>query len=200
MPKIQWIGIIKNELSEYQKSAFSNNTHKMEMPASANELMLKALPFTVLPFLTIFVSMFIKTFLAGQIIIRPAFVVIGLAAGFIGLILHELLHAVCYPSDATVYVGIYLKAIAPVALTSYPLKRGRFIFMSLLPSILGIIPIAVFWFTSTETTAWNGFLFGFAVMGLISPYPDYYNIYQVLKQTPKKCRIQFYSEDTYWMD
>lgn len=97
------------------------------------------------------------------------------------------------------YIGIYPKALAAVALASYPLKRRRFIEMSLLPFLLGIAPMALFWISPAEASHWNGLWFGLAVMGLISPYTDAYNVYQVLKQTPKACRIQFWGDDTFWI-
>lgn len=30
-------------------------------------------------------------------------------------------------------------------------------------------------------------MFGFAIMGLISPYPDCFNVFEVLRQTPAGC-------------
>ena len=44
----------------------------------------------------------------------------------------------------------------------------------------------------------NGFLFGFGVMGLVSPYPDIYNVYQVLWHTPKGCQVQFWGDGLYY--
>lgn len=74
-----------------------------------------------------------------------------------------------------------------------------FVIMSLLPSLLGIIPIVFFWIMPPIYREVNGFLFGAAVLGLTSPYPDYYNVFQVLKQTPSGCQIQFYKDDTYYI-
>lgn len=200
MAHIKWIGIIKGETAEYQKGDLDSKAKKMLLPVTMKEMMIKALPFAIIPFIIIFLSMFIKTFLAGQMIIVPIFFIIGFITGAAGLIAHEWLHAVVYPADAAVYIGFYPKSFAAVALASYPLKKQRYILMSLLPLVLGIIPILIFWFSPAEWKSWNGFWFGFAIMGLISPYPDYYNVYQVLKQTPPKCCIQNYGNDTYWIE
>lgn len=199
MPNMKWIGIIDGEISEYQKGELDHKAQKMEMPATMKKMMTDALPFAVMPFILIFLSMFIKTFLAQKVIVNPLFLAIGFVLGFAGLFLHEFLHAVVYPKEATVYIGFYPKAFAAVALASYPLKRGRFILMSLLPLLLGIVSLVIFWFSPAALKAWNGFWFGFSIMGLISPYPDYYQVFQVLKQTPKGCSIQFQGDDIYWM-
>ncbi len=198
MPKIKWIGVI-DDISKYQKGSLDSNANKMKLPLTMKEMMIKALPFAIVPFLVIVLSMFVKTLLAKQVIVNPVFIVIGFCIGFMGLFLHELLHAIVYPIGATVYIGLYPKAFAAVALASYPLKRNRFILMSLLPLILGIVPIVIFWISPIETRAWNSFWFGISIMGLISPYPDYYNVYQVLKQTPKGCCIQIWGDDTFWI-
>ena len=200
MAHIKWVGIIKTEIAEYQKGHLDSKAMKMELPATMKAMMIKALPFAIVPFVTIFLSLFIKTFFAGQVIISPVFFIIGFVASFIGLIAHEWLHAVVYPKEATVYIGIYPKSFAAVALASYPLKKWRFILMSLFPLALGILPIVLFWISPIEWKAWNSLCFGFSIMGLISPYPDCYIVYQVLKQTPSRCYIQNYGDDTYWIE
>ena len=199
MPRIKWIGIIQGEIAQYQEGELSTGAKKLDMPSAINDVMLKALPFAIPPALILVLSMLIKTFLSNQVIVRREFILLGFFAGFLGLLLHELLHAMVYPKEATVYVGLYPKAFTAVALASYPMKRGRFILMSLFPLVLGVLPILVFWISPAAMKSWNSFWFGFAIMGLTSPYTDYYNVYQVLRQTPKGCYIQFYGDDMYWM-
>lgn len=198
MAHIKWIGIIKKGIADYQKGHLDRNASKMVLPVTMKEMMIKALPFAIIPFGVIFLSLFVKTFLAAKVVINPVSFFLGFILGFAGLFVHEWLHAVVYPKEATVYIGFIQNCFAAVALASFPLKRYRFILMSLLPLILGILPLVLFWFSPTEWIIWNGFLFGFSIMGLISPYPDYYIVYQVLKQTPKGCHIQNYGDDTYW--
>ncbi len=69
--------------------------------------------------------------------------------------------------------------------------------MSLMPAILGILPLALFMMTPPDALAVNGALFGMAVMGLISAYADYFNVVQVLRQTKPGERVQFFGDDTY---
>ena len=114
------------------------------MPESINETMVKALPFLIVPILVIVASMFLKTYFSREIVISFPFFILGLMVGFLFLVVHEYLHAVMYPKNAVVYIGIAPQYFAAVALSSYPLSRIRFVIMSLLPSLLGIIPIVFF--------------------------------------------------------
>ena len=44
-----------------------------------------------------------------------------------------------------------------------------------------------------------GMMLGMAFLGMASPYPDAYNVYQVIKQVPKGKKVQFYEDDTYYI-
>ncbi len=197
MPKIKWIGLIKEEkMKDYQVGELSKNAKKMNMPTTSKEMMIKALPFIIPTFVILFLSVYFKS---GQVFLLRLYLIIGVLLGFLALIIHELLHAIVYPKNTNVYIGI-VKPINFVALASYPLKKGRFILMCLLPYILGIIPLVLFWLIPITDMKIHSILFGLSAMGLGSPYPDLFNVYQVLKQTPKKCKIQFYKDDTYYIE
>lgn len=196
MPKIKWKGIIKNP-SDYQMGFLSKNAKKLNMPKTLNEMMVKALPFVIPSILIIFMVMFLKTKSARQVVAAPAAIILGFAFSIAALVIHEFLHAIVYPSKSTVVIGFVPKQFAAVALASYPLKRNRFILMCLLPYVLGVIPIILFCISPATAIERNGFLFGFSIMGLTSPYVDSYNVYQVLKQTSKSDSLQFYGDDLY---
>ena len=34
---------------------------------------------------------------------------------------------------------------------------------------------------------------------MASPYPDAYNVYQVIRQVPRGKKVQFYEDDTYYV-
>ncbi len=197
MPKINWIGLIKEEkIKDYQIGDLSKNAKKMNMPTTSKEMMIKALPFIIPTFIILFLSVYFKS---GEIFWLRLYLIIGVLLGFLALIIHELLHAIVYPKNASVYIGI-VKPITFVALASYPLKKGRFILMCLLPYILGIVPLVSFWIMPITDMKIHSILFGLSAMGLSSPYPDLFNVYQVLKQTPKNCKIQFYKDDIYYIE
>ena len=197
MPKIKWIGLIKEEkMKDYQVGELSKNAKKMNMPTTSKEMMIKALPFIIPALVILFLSVYFKS---GEFFLLRLYIIIGVLLGFLALIIHELLHAIVYPKNANVYIGI-AKPITFVALASYPLKKEKFILMCLLPYILGIIPLILFWIMPITGMKIHSILFGLSAMGLGSPYPDLFNVYQVLKQTPKNCKIQFYKDDTYYIE
>ena len=197
MPKIKWIGLIKEEkMKDYQVGELSKDAKKMNMPTTSKEMMIKALPFIIPALVILFLSVYFKS---GEFFLLRLYIIIGVLLGFLALIIHELLHAIVYPKNANVYIGI-AKPITFVALASYPLKKEKFILMCLLPYILGIIPLILFWIMPITDMKIHSILFGLSAMGLGSPYPDLFNVYQVLKQTPKNCKIQFYKDDTYYIE
>ena len=196
MPKIKWVGIIKDN-REYEQGDLSENAVKLNVPQTIGETMSRAIPFIIPSVVLITISMIAKTLLCGERVISFGFLVIGILAGFLLFIVHELLHAIVYPKGATVYIGIMPGQFAAVALASYPLKRRRFILMCLLPYILGIIPLVIFYFMPAELKALNGFLFGLATIGLSSPFTDLYNLFIALKQSEKGDSIQFYNGGIY---
>lgn len=199
MPNIKWIGFInKNEIENYQKGELNSNAIKMTMPETMNKMMIKAFPFLIPAFLIMIFSMYFKGHINQQVVVYKPYMFIGLIIGFLLSIIHELLHAIVYPKGVNTYIGI-VKPITFVALASYPLNKGRFIIMCLLPYILGIIPLILFWISPANNIILNSILWGIAFIGMVSPYPDSYNVYQVLKQVPKGKKIQFYGDDTYYI-
>ncbi len=84
-----------------------------------------------------------------------------------------------------------------VALASFPMSRFRFILMSLIPFVLGIIPLLVFVISPAEYKIVNGLMFGMAAMGMVSPSADVYNVIIVLCQAKKTDKIMFFEDDLY---
>ncbi len=131
-----------------------------------------------------------------MLVITPVAILVGVAIGFILLLVYELLHAIVYPKSALVTIGKMKGKLIFVALASYPLQRNRFILMCLLPFVLGILPLLIFMISLPNALFVNGILFGMACMGMISPYyMDVYNVRLVLKQTKSSDKIMFYDED-----
>lgn len=198
MAKIRWCGIIK-DIREYQSGTLAQNAVKMKMPATILEMQLYSLPFAAVMFVFCFAVMFIKTYSAGDMLFSPLFVPLGALMGLILMAVHELLHAIVYPSGAEVAVGVIPKQLAAVALVSYPLSRKRFAFMSLLPLVLGLVPLAVFLFLPADMKRLSGVMFGAAIMGCISVAPDVYNVFQMIRQSPGNSKIQFHGDDMYYI-
>lgn len=199
MAKIIWKGIIKSE-EEFPASLIPPNAVKLDDEEDMGKLQIKALPFMLPSVLICITCMFAKTFTAGERVVDVGFIFVGVMAGLGLIIVHELLHAVAYPNDAVVYIGIMPKSLTAVALSPSPVKRNRFIFLSLLPIVLGIVPLAVFCISDSRMKELNGCMFGMAVMGMVSVYPDIYNVFHILKVVKSNATIQNNKNETYYYE
>lgn len=193
---IRFSAVIDN-VADFQKGDLPAEAVKLISPSSTGEMMLKAAPIAGVLSMILAAAMFLKTFLNHMRVISPIALILGATAGFALFWVHELLHAVVYPKDATVTIGRLKGKLIFVALASYPLKRGRFVLMCLLPFVLGLIPLCIFLLSAPENLILNGIMFGLACMGMTSPYPDVYNVISVLKQTKRTDMIMFYGDDIY---
>ena len=199
MPKIKWIGIIdQKDIAKFQKCPLPDNAVKTDLPKTMGEMMMKAAPFAFFSFVVCMTSMIVKCAKEHTNIISMPWCIVGLIISGLYLLLHELLHAVVYPRDATVSIGI-VKQFAAVALAAYPLNRARFAVMSLLPYLLGLAPLIVFQLIPADNRALNSILFMLSMMGMISPYPDAYNVYYMLRKIPRGSKMLFCGDETYYI-
>lgn len=182
---------------KYQTNALPANAEKLNAPTSTDELMKKASPLSAAFCLLMIASLFLKTCLAHVKIVSLPAILGGILIGMALLFVHEWLHAIVYPKQAEVTIGKLKGKPVFVALASYPLSRNRFLLMCLLPFLPGIIPFAAFILCRPDQTVWNGLLFGTACMGMISPCPDVYNVFLVLRQTEKGDAVLFHGDDLY---
>lgn len=197
MPEIRWKGVIKSE-EDFPAADIPEDAARLEGEEDIKRMQIKALPFMIPSVLICFLCMFMKAYTAGEMVIDVGFLFMGVIVGFLLIIVHELLHAVAFPKEATVYIGIMPKSFTAVALSASPVKRDRFVFLSLLPIILGIIPLIAFCLGGCDQKEWNGAMFGMAVMGMVSVYPDIYNCYRILKAVPKDAVLQNDKNTTYY--
>lgn len=186
-----------DDINTYQTGKLPDKAIKMDSPCSVEEMMKKSSPIAVVLCIFLFVVMFTKTIMSKTVVVSPLFVILGFIIGFLLLIVHEWLHAIVYPREAEITIGKLKGKITFVALASYPMKRSRFICMCLLPFVLGIIPLFIFLFTPASCKIVNSVMFGMSCMGMISPFPDVFNVFLVLKQTNKNDFIMFFQDDLY---
>ncbi len=199
MSKIIWKGIIKSD-SDFPLADIPKKAKKLDVEGDVKKIQIKALPFLIPLVLVCFVCMFCKTYIASEKVINEGFLLIGVIIGFLLIIVHEVLHAIGFPKDAIVYIGIVPKSLAAVSLSVCPVKRNRYIFLSILPIILGIIPLVIFCFSSSSLKELNGLMFGISIVGMVSVYPDLYNVFHVLRVVSKNAMIQNSKNDTYYFE
>ena len=119
----------------------------------------------------------------------------GVSLGFILSLLatfpHEFLHAICFKED--VYLYTYLKKGMLFVVGSEDMSKSRFIFMSLLPSIVfGIIPFSIFLVNP------NLMILGtFGTINLSFGAGDYLNVFNAVTQMPKGSRTYLHHFNSY---
>lgn len=193
---IAFKSVIKSP-SEYQCGPLPSGAIRLDTPASIDEMMKKAAPIAMALCLLMPVSLFCKAWQQHAMVVFPPAILAGLLIGFALLIVHEWLHAIVYPKEAAVILGRLKGKMVFVALVSYPLKRSRFVLMCLLPFLLGLLPLAAFLLSPADNTVLNGVLFGMACIGMVSPYPDVYNVLQVMRQARREDALLFAGDDLY---
>lgn len=131
--------------------------------------------------------------LGGKYILdNVMWMMIGGFGACISLIPHEFLHALCYKKD--VYMYNYLSHGIMFVAGTEDMSKSRFIFMSLCPNIfLGLIPYIIFLFFPD--------LVGLGLFGLCNigtGFGDYMNVYNAIRQMPKKSKIYLCGTHSYW--
>ena len=184
-------------ISEYQSGPLPKNAIRIETPSTIEELMKKATPIAVILCVSLFAAMLVKNLYCREMVIAPFMIPVGFFIGFCLLIVHEWLHAIVYPRDAKVTIGRMRGKITFVALASYPLTRRRFVLMSILPFVLGLLPLGLFILGKPEWRIFNGLMFGMAGIGMVSPFPDVYNVLTVLRKAERTDYIMFCQDDLF---
>lgn len=163
-----------------------------------DDILKSSLPYGIIPLAICFVFVFIKKNASDVFLFDLRFMPIGFLIGFLLIPAHEFLHAICYPKDATVYVGICLKKLAAYAVSPDAISKRRYIVMSLAPVLLGVIPLVVFVLTPLSQKALLTISVVPAFMGLISPSPDYMDVLHIAVQVPKGSKIQASNQGLFW--
>ena len=123
------------------------------------------------------------------------FGVVGVVLFLPGLLLHEFLHALCYPLSATCELWLAPREGALLVVSTFPVSKARFLFLSLAPSVvLGVLPL-VFWVAFPDL---QGSAFTFGILNLISCTGDWLNVKNTVQQVPAGAMIQGSGLHSYW--
>lgn len=196
MFNIKWIGFIEEkDISKYQTSKLPKNIKEVKMSKSLKGIKVKSIPFMVVAVVIMYLALMLKKMSGGGFI--GPFVFVGLFIGVLLCFIHEFLHAIVYPYKAKKYIGI-VKPLTFVALASHPMKRNRFLLMCLIPYILGIIPLVLFFVLPNNAAVLSTILWGTAFIGFVSPSADAYNAVQVIKQVPRNKKVILYKDRLFY--
>lgn len=192
---IVWEGNKKEFGTEHQSPPVPQNAIKLR---DSEGFIGKSVPLMIVPMMLCVLAMILKAYINSESPITPIFLFPAFLIGFIiALPLHELVHAVCYPKEATVWVGLCIRKVAAYAISYYPLTKIRFVIMSFAPAILGIVPLIVFICIPITMKPLLTISFVSALFGLVSPAPDYMDIISVLRKAPQGAVICDSTEGLY---
>ncbi len=184
-------------INDYQQGNLPPNAEKLKAPATPEDMMKKSAPIMAVMCFVMAASIFTKNIINHSMSVILPTVLVGCLIGVGLCVVHEWLHGIVYPREAEVTIGKLKGQMIFVALASYPMKRIRFVIMCLLPFVLGIIPFALFIISPADNRVFNGFMFGMACVGMISPSPDVLNVILVMKQVKRGEKVMFYGDDVY---
>ncbi|MDE5583613.1 MAG: DUF3267 domain-containing protein [Ruminococcus sp.] len=115
----------------------------------------------------------------------------GIIVWLLTILPHEFLHALAFKETVYLY---YQMPFGVFVYCQEKIAKPKFIFMCLLPNIIfGFIPFIIFIFFPNQNLL--GTLGMVAITGGIG---DFYNIYNVIRQTPKNATIYMNKTETYW--
>ncbi|MGH4118280.1 DUF3267 domain-containing protein [Clostridium sp.] len=115
-------------------------------------------------------------------------------------IVHEGLHAVCYPENATKEIWVKPNELAAFVYCNAPVSKWNFIWIVFCPNmVLGFLPYTLWmigYFDMNSLVSQTIIIF--AMLNIISGVGDYLNAYLTIKQVPKNALVQNYGFHTYW--
>lgn len=153
----------------------------------ANKLALIANGFAIL----ILIVLGVPLFFTGWFRVDDDGFLLGALMSLVCAIPHEYLHAICFKETAYVYT--YLEKGVLFVVEPEDMSKGRFIFMSLLPSIVfGLIPYIA------GILLKNVFLTSLGVFSLSMGAGDYYNVFNALTQMPEGAKTYLYGFHSWW--
>jgi hypothetical protein len=110
----------------------------------------------------------------------------GVLMAFVAMVLHELLHALCFPKNTTVEMYYSFKKMFMIMVLTAQVSEKRLVFMNTFPNVLlGWLPLFVcVLFPSVPVI--SNVLLPFAVVNIILGLRDSMNVYNEWLQMPKE--------------
>lgn len=192
-----WKGIYKGK-DQLPVGELPERAVKFKEPDSMLRLNVVASIFIIPVIMLVAIAYLIKSNLLGTSVDMNFINLWGILLAFSMILPHELLHAVLFPKDKEVELWVSPSAFAAFVVSTAPVSKGRFIFLSLLPNIVfGFIPLII-WIFVPEGGTMTEILFSFAVMSLSFGIGDYLNVFNSIFQMPKGSIQQLSGMNSYW--
>lgn len=197
MMNLVWKGIYKGK-DQLPVGVLPERAVKFKEPDSVEMLSVVATLFIIPVIMLVAIAYLIKTHLLGTSVGMNFFNLWGILLAFLMILPHELLHAVLFPKDKEVELWVSPKNLMAFVVSTAPVSKGRFIFLSLLPNLVfGFIPLII-WIFVPEGGTMTKILFSFAVISLSFGVGDYLNVFNSIFQMPKGSIQQLSGMNSYW--
>ena len=187
--KIKWIG-------KYD----GNNLPAVDVGAGAKELPEvtgKSVSMLLLIVLLFVCCVYVKKTYLGGVAFSRADWMIGLVITLLFFPVHELIHAVSFPSGSKVIMFYTMQGLGTTCVS--PMTRNRFIVVNMLPSlILGVVPLIAYMIVPSSYAFASNVLCVFSLVHVGAGYVDYLNIVHLLR-LPADSKIQISGAKIYWM-
>lgn len=195
--KLVWKGKYKDK-SQLDKGELPKGAVRFKEPDSPLKLNLIASLF-IIPVIIFVSTIIILKKRMGLLVNTPdVFNLLGVFLAFLMIIPHEIIHAILFPKDAEVHFWYSLKHVMAFVHSVYPMSKKRFIWMSLLPSIIfGLVPLVI-WFFIPESNNISDLVISFATFSLLLGVGDYLNVFNAIIQMPKAAVTQISGFHSYW--
>ena len=195
--KLVWKGKYEDE-SQLDEGELPNEAIKFKEPDSAAKLNLMASLFVIPVIVLVGINIFFKNQLGLLVNIPNVFNLTGMILALLMIVPHEIIHALLFPENAEVHIWYSLKNVMFFVHSTYPISKKRFIWMSLLPSLIfGLIPLII-WIFIPGSYGVSDLVISFATFSLLLGVGDYLNIFNAIRQMPKDAVTQLSGFNSYW--
>ena len=127
------------------------------------------------------------------------FNLVGIVIGCVLLLPHELLHGMCFSRKNNVCIYQMINPSRMFITSDELLSRKKFIFMSLLPSIMfGLLPL-IAWLFVSPYTYFAKVLFSVGFINIITGGKDYMNVIKTVRYVPRTAKIQMAGLKVYYI-
>lgn len=141
------------------------------------------------------ILIYTKTVMYPESAVSTRFQLISFVIILLTIIPHEILHAIYFPKNATVYLFTIKTGMA--VMCTEPVTKRRFCVLLLFPClVLGVIPLVV-WLFLTDSF-WANVLFNVGCGGLMVSIIDFYTLSIIRKEMPKGSYIISSGNSSYW--
>ena len=214
--KLVYRGVYKVE-DQLPKGTLPSNAVRFKEPETSDKINQVALLFVLPSLVVVALVMIGSAYLHGRVnlsigvyfsisdgisifhSLKPLFIFIaGMVLSFLVIVPHEFLHGIWFGKNAEVELFIAPKNLMLFVISTYPVTKGRFIFLSLFPNLLfGWLPLIV-WAMLPYSEVYSNLLYPFAVLSILAGIGDYLNVFNAIRQMPKGSMQQLSGFHSYW--